>query len=529
MSQDLKEGERPPAILEPRCLLRGEITYSAAKEEDSNILHELRYRDEKIRFFTHISRNRKLIRRIIGRHLGLPSDACHLVSVEDWIDGSFNVCIRADIDEQGSLSKKQVMVRFPLPYRIGESPHPGNSDEKIRCEAGTYAWLEENCPDVPIPRLYGFGLSTWQNFTRLDNVPLITRAIHYLRRRLLGWLGYPAPSSYVSSQIDESRSLGSGYILIEYIDSSRGKMLSDTWDTGRHDQKLRTNLFRGLSRIMISLTRIPLPRIGSFILDDSGYLRLSNRPLTLQIQLLENEHIPVDIPRHITHSTADSYIHDILNFHENRFRYQPNAISSLQDGVYQACALTVIRSVWPCFFRHDLLRGPFFLQLTDLHQSNIFVDEDWNIKCLIDLEWASTRPVEMLHPPHWLSGQPITEIDVEAYEILHKEFLAVLKEEEQNKPALGHSSLQLHSILQEGWERGTFWCSLALNTPMALFEIFYNHIQPRFAENHKDEESFWLITMRYWTFGTFKFLEDKLKDKEQYDRHLHEAFTSPDA
>jgi hypothetical protein len=30
--------------------------------------------------------------------------------------------------------------------------------------------------------------------------------------------------------------------------------------------------------------------------------------------------------------------------------------------------------------------GPFPLQLTDLHASNIFVDEDWNITCLIDLE-----------------------------------------------------------------------------------------------------------------------------------------------
>jgi hypothetical protein len=32
--------------------------------------------------------------------------------------------------------------------------------KKIRCEAGTYAWLQENCPDVLIPKLYGFSLST---------------------------------------------------------------------------------------------------------------------------------------------------------------------------------------------------------------------------------------------------------------------------------------------------------------------------------------------------------------------------------
>lgn len=54
------------------------------------------------------------------------------------------------------------MIRFPLPYRIGENCSLGNADETIRHEVGTYAWLQENCPIVPIPRLYGFGLSTCQ-------------------------------------------------------------------------------------------------------------------------------------------------------------------------------------------------------------------------------------------------------------------------------------------------------------------------------------------------------------------------------
>jgi hypothetical protein len=46
-----------------------------------------------------------------------------------------------------------------LPYRIGEDCCPGNADEKVRCEVGIYAWLQEICPTVPISRLYGFGLS----------------------------------------------------------------------------------------------------------------------------------------------------------------------------------------------------------------------------------------------------------------------------------------------------------------------------------------------------------------------------------
>ncbi|GLA68231.1 hypothetical protein AtubIFM55763_003300 [Aspergillus tubingensis] len=505
-----------------RRLLRGEITYAAAKEQDSNILHELGYRDQKIRYFTHLYRNRKLIESIVAHHLNLPSaDTCHAVDVEEWIHGSFNVCIRVEVDSQGRDPRKQLMIRFPLPYRIGENSCPGNADEKVRCEAGTYSWLQENCPTIPIPQLYGFGLSTGQTFTILDNLPFITRIVERLRRRLLTWLNYPTPSLYVQHRANGQTMLGAPYLLIEYIDPSRGKMLSETWEEGRHNLKLRTNLFHGLSRIMLDLARIPLPRIGSFLLDEKGYLTLTNRPLTLEIHQLENEHIPVDMPQKITYSTVDAYVNDILAFHESRLRHQPNAINNIEDGFYQTSALMVMRSVWTCFFRRDLLRGPFFLNLTDLNQSNIFVDDDWNIKCLIDLEWACSQPVEMIHPPYWLTNQAIDLISMEDYEVSHREFMEAFADEEKKLEL----PVRLYPILQHGWERGTFWCSLALSSPTALFKIFYDFIQPRFSKAH-DDPAFWQITMPYWTFNTFKFIEQKVKDKEQYDISLHEAFES---
>ena len=338
------------------------------------------------------------------------------------------------------------------------------------------------------------------------------------------WLGYQIPSPFIPNPIDGAAALGTGYILIEYIDSSRGRMLSETWKENRHNDNARKNLFRGLSRTILSLAKTPLPRIGSFVLDEKGYLSLTNRPLTLQLQMLENEDIPVDIPRHVTHSTVDSYINDIFSFHESRFRNQPNAVNSLQEGFYQTCALMVMRSIWPCFFRREFLRGPFFLSLTDLHQSNIFVDDDWNVSCLIDLEWACSRPVEMIHPPHWLTGQSIDMIDSDVYGTLHGEFMEIFGEEERLLDPDSVSALPLYPILRQSLERGTFWFSLALNTPAALFKIFYDHLQPRFSKTHKDDESFWLITMRYWSFDAFKFLEAKVKDKEQYDMHLRQAF-----
>lgn len=296
-------------------------------------------------------------------------------------------------------------------------------------------------------------------------------------------------------------------------------MLSETWERGRLDPKLRANLFHGLSRIMLNLARIPLPQIGSFILDEHGYLHLGNRPLTLEIQQLENESIPVDIHRDTTHVSVESYVNDILAMHQSRLRHQPNAINSVEDGFYQTSALMVMRSVWSCFFRRDLFRGLFFLNLTDLNQSNIFVDQNWNIKCLIDLEWACSQPVEMIHPPHWLTNEAIDLISFDDYEVLHGEFMDAFAEEEKSLDL----PFYLYPVLKQGLERGTFWCSLALASPTALFKIFYDYIQPRFSKTH-DDPAFWRITMPYWTFDTFAFIEHRVKDKEKYDISLREAF-----
>lgn len=84
VEMSLDQGQDLGMTLKPRNLLRGEITHSVAKEEDANILHELGYRDEKIRFFTHLHRNRKLIQSMAAHQLSITEiDACHLVDVED--------------------------------------------------------------------------------------------------------------------------------------------------------------------------------------------------------------------------------------------------------------------------------------------------------------------------------------------------------------------------------------------------------------------------------------------------------------
>ncbi|EEP81145.1 predicted protein [Uncinocarpus reesii 1704] len=315
-----------------RRLLREEITYSFAKQRRG-------YYDQQIRFFDFLNSQKDSIRSIVAHHLNLRSpNTCHVAEVEDWLYGSFNVCIPVTIvDWKG---KKQpgdrVLLRIPLPYRVGEAFRPGNSDEKVRCEAGTYAWLQENCPDIPIPKLYGFSVSAGV-FSQIDNLPFLMRCLYRVRRCLRSLFGYPTPSHYVGHrggpELLNDEKERSNFLLNEYIEEDKGRMLSKSWLKKRDDPTLRMNLFRDLSRIFLSLARHPVPKIGSVTIDNSGFLRFENRPLPLGIQELENEEIPIDIPRDYTYSTVDSYIVDILGLHDSRFRHQPNAINNYKSWI----------------------------------------------------------------------------------------------------------------------------------------------------------------------------------------------------
>ncbi|KAJ0417842.1 hypothetical protein BJY00DRAFT_288788 [Aspergillus carlsbadensis] len=403
---------------------------------------------------------------------------------------------------------------------------PGNGDEKVRCEAGAYAWLQENCPDVAIPELYGFALSTGQTFTCYENLPLLRRWMHSIRQWVFAWSGSSAPSRYVPHPATSEPIIRSSYLLLEYIDPTRGSMLSDTWADHRHDPRLRSNLFRGLSRILLSISRTPVPRIGSFIIDDKGMLVLANRPLSVEIQQLENEEIPTGIDRDYTYSTVDSYLADVLTFHDNRFRYQPNAINNTGDCAFQLSSLSGMRTIYKSFFQRELRRGPFVFSLTDMHQSNIFVDADWNVTCLVDLEWACSLPIEMIRPPYWLTNQGVDELVSSEYGKVRTEFMdAMVAEEEAMATLRKDNSPLLSDAMGRTWATGTFWYTLALYSPSGLFTVFQQHIRPLFC---KHVEEFHLVMSFLWDRNTGRIAAQKLSDKKEYDKKLQQEFeTTP--
>ena len=314
---------------------------------------------------------------------------------------------------------------------------------------------------------------------------------------------------------------------MDYIESTGVKILSETWDEYRYSQSQRLNLFRDLSRIMLSMSQFSLPRIGSWTLDSNGVLQLTNRPLTLQLQQLENGGIPTNIDRNLTYLATDSYYLDLLSCHDRRLEHQPNSLNDESDGRAQMANLTIMRALLSRFTNQELRHGPFLFRLTDLHQSNIFVDDDWHIKCLIDLEWACSLPAETLHPPYWLTSRPVDALlgeHLDAFSKAHHEFMEVFEKEEKSLPHMNGNSSYRTDIIRTGWKIGNFWYFEALNSPKGLYNIFRGHIQPRFASSHNVDPEFPRILSEYWTEDSEGFINAKVRDKEAYEKKLRWTF-----
>lgn len=136
------------------------MSLETALGEEYNVLHLLTYPHKTDRFLYRVLQHQDDIVAVASTHMGLTQgDVCRVPDTERWIHGSFNLCVPIDIDRRSRTETQRLIIRFPLPYRIGDAEHSVNGDEKLRCEAASYAWLEDNCPDIPIPRLWGFGFS----------------------------------------------------------------------------------------------------------------------------------------------------------------------------------------------------------------------------------------------------------------------------------------------------------------------------------------------------------------------------------
>lgn len=314
---------------------------------------------------------------------------------------------------------------------------------------------------------------------------------------------------------------------MDWIESSDVQKLSNVFSMP-HTEAQTQNLYRSMSKIMISLAKIPQPRIGSWTVDNDGRLSLSNRPLLSHLHQLENWDIPTDIPRNMTYSSADSFYLDLLAVHDNRFQYQGNAAYSGRDARSQAMDLVLMRALLHKFTNRSLRDGPFIMQLTDMYISNIFVDGDWNIKHIIDLEWACSLPLGDLLPPFWLTGKGVDQIEgieYERFKACYKQFVETFKQEEMGMPLYHNGSFYSRAMsMNNALEDGRYWYWNALQTPKGLFNIFRTHLETFYDKVSKD--SLRTAISPFWAPEMTSFVNSKLDEFTQYRQEVGDIFKS---
>ncbi|EGX87838.1 hypothetical protein CCM_09460 [Cordyceps militaris CM01] len=482
---------------------------AAAIESEENKLVSRRFPRLRAALYASVSARRDELEAMICRLLRVPS--CRIVPSALWRAGSFNVAILVRLP-----AGRNVYLRLPFAHRSGEDHFPGNTEEKLRTEIATYLWLREHCPDVPIPTLHAFGLPDGSVFTSPENTPWRRRVWWKLNHILALALGR-APIRHVRHSIRHS--LDCGFLLIS---EAEGQSLASSWYLHYRDEAYKANLFRDLARIAISMNTIPLPRIGALCLEQDT-VSLSNRPLNLYMHMVENEGVSCQIPRRRTYLEVDPYVADLLTLQDAKLRGQPNAILGVEDGQCQMAALAALRATMHHFIDADLRQGPFFLTLTDLHHSNIFVDDQWNVKCIIDLEWTHSLPAQMQTPPYWLTSRAVDGLkdraQIDEYEAVLEEYLAVYADEEYKR----HGSTRQAELQRQTWRSGGFWFFKAASIPKGMYNLFNRHIQPMYNEHHPDMAVFDDVFHWYWGLRASKLIDRKLAEREAYINELRKA------
>lgn len=316
---------------------------------------------------------------------------------------------------------------------------------------------------------------------------------------------------------------GRPYLLLDYVDSEKGTMLSDPLKNYWHtDPEGLQNLLRGISRIMISLASKAQPRIGSLRFNNDGSIALANRPLFCANTILESEGAPKIVSA--THPTDGSFIDDMLRFRKEAFRAQPNDVNDKEDCHLQMLHMILLRDM-KSLFVDRLSQGPFIRQLTDLHASNIFVDSQWNVVALIDLESVCALPPSMLSMPHWLLVDAIDEVidKIDAFNRLHELFIDILRDEEKH---LNHGANSVASAVETAWGDRSHWfyrCFTTVNgIPCCVEDHLYEKLGLRLLP--AEEARLAREMSSRWSTDSKGFVTKKLRDKAKYDIDLARHF-----
>ncbi len=418
---------------------------------------------------------------IVKHRHGIPTEMC------DPKAGAFNALFRMKFQDGGSA-----VIRFPKP---GVTMFP---EEKIRNEVSMIKYIQDHTT-IPVPFILHWGTK--------EESPL--------------GLGPFIIMEYINHEMDMGTALNT---------PGRGTQDRPLIDPNINPAKLEM-LYRQMADILLQLSKLEFPAIGSLEQTDEFLWEVTDRPLSIHMnELVRLGTLPrTKLPKESFKSSLD-YFKSLSRLHiEHLFQQRNDAVESQTDCQRKYVARHLFQKLASEKKLSSSLynNGPFKIWCDDLRPSNILLDEKLQIVGVIDWEFAYAAPAEFSFAPPWwlLLEQPeywpngMNEW-TSIYECRLKTFVRLMEECEDSAIATG--SLQdggrLSRRMRKSWDDGDFWIVYAARKNFAFDTIFWQKVDPIFFGHGESPEDTWkqrlgLLEVRVME-NMESFVEKKLTDSK---------------
>ena len=394
-------------------------------------------------------------------HFMLSHDRGHATEFAILKKGSYNIALRLKYRDGGG----SIVIRFS---QLGAVYFP---EEKVENEVAVMRFLTDQT-SIPVPFVLHSG-SKKESPLELSLFIIMEYIEHEMKMY--------DPLNIPGCPVDE-----------------RGKL-----DPDINEDKLEM-LYGQLTGVLLQLSRLSLPRIGSLSQINDFTWEVTRRPLSMNW----NELIGVgDLPRsklpdtNATFNTASSYLEALADLNIEHLTHQWNdAVGSAEDCRRKFVAQQLFHKlVREKQLTNPLLnKGPFKMWCDDLRPANVLVNENMQIAGVVDWEFMYAAPVEFSYaPPWWLLiekpeyWQKGLEDWTREFDCHLKTFLRVMTGGEDMAIQQGRlkEDKQLSGPMQQSWESGDFWIVYTALHSFAFDAIYWQKIDPRFfgpTESPKD-------------------------------------------
>lgn len=401
------------------------------------------------------------------------------------IRGGYNIFYRLEYKDGSSAAMRipcKGIVKFP--------------EEKIRYEVALMRYISANTT-IPLPKIYHFGTAA-ENPAGLGPFIIMEYVEH--ERTMSDALKDP------TLQPDEDHVL----------------------DPDISEQKLEF-LYGQMANILLQLSALTFPQIGSLVQGVDGRFSVSGRPLIQNMNsLIEFTGISATLLPSQQYSSADEWYSALADMHFAQLTFQRNdAVLDEDDTRDKYVARQLFRrlaskgQLSSGFEGGDIpnITSTFRLFSEDFRPSNVLIDKDLRVVGVIDWEFAYAAPSQFSSdPPWWLllkspeywPGGYTQWMD--AYKPRLETFLRALEAEERKmRTGSGNAgSMATHSLLsnpeirlsqqmRESWEKQKWMINYAARNSWAFDFIFWRHLDQRYFgpnENGDHHARLDLLTQR---------------------------------